>query len=86
MNGSFDATDRSSWYFGNLSRDQATQKLQGKSVGTFLIRRSARIGPDDYVLSVAETEKIANYIIYKEKEHDQYRIGDQRFNDIPQVT
>jgi len=68
-----------------MSRDQAVQKLQGKSVGTFLIRRSPRNSPDDYVLSVAETEKIANYIIYKDKEHDQYKIGDQIFNDMAQL-
>ena len=58
--------------------------FQGKSFGTFLIRRSPRNPSDDYVLSVAETGKIANYIIHKEQDH--YKIGDQIFSDVPQVS
>ena len=57
--------------------------FQGKSYGTFLVRRSARNHQDDYVLSVSEIGKIANYIIHKEQ--DSYRIGDQFFTDVPQV-
>ena len=99
MNGSFDSNDRSVWFFGLMTREQAVSKLQvtyfnqsklfiyhfqGKSFGTFLIRRSPRNPSDDYVLSVAETGKIANYIIHKEQDH--YKIGDQIFSDVPQVS
>jgi len=66
-----------------MTREQAVSKLQGKSFGTFLIRRSPRNPSDDYVLSVAETGKIANYIIHKEQDH--YKIGDQIFSDVPQL-
>ena len=57
--------------------------LKGKSIGTFLIRKSPRGPGDDYVLSVSETGKIANYKITREQ--DYYRIGEMQFADVPQV-
>jgi len=58
-------------------------KLTGKSIGTFLIRKSPRGPADDYVLSVSETGKIANYKITRD--HDYYRIGEMTFADVPQL-
>jgi len=79
----FNANDRSAWFFGVLNREMAVGKLQGKSIGTFLIRKSPRGPGDDYVLSVSETGKIANYKITREQ--DYYRIGEMQFTDVPQL-
>lgn len=79
----FNANDRSAWFFGVMNREVAVSKLTGKSIGTFLIRKSPRGPGDDYVLSVSETGKIANYKITRE--HDYYRIGEMTFTDVPQL-
>ncbi|CAA9993363.1 unnamed protein product [Nesidiocoris tenuis] len=81
----FDPYDRSSWYFGQMSRQDATDLLmEEKEGGVFLVRDSISIH-GDYVLCVREDSKVSHYIINKIQQSDQikYRIGDQLFNDIP---
>lgn len=83
----FDPNDRSSWYFGQMSRQDATDLLMGeKEGGVFLVRDSISIH-GDYVLCVREDSKVSHYIINKIQQNDQikYRIGDQTFNDLPSL-
>ncbi|XP_039297199.1 adapter molecule Crk isoform X1 [Nilaparvata lugens] len=83
----FDPYDRSSWYFGQMSRQDATDLLMGeREGGVFLVRDSATIH-GDYVLCVREDSKVSHYIINKVQQSDQtrYRIGDQTFNDLPSL-
>ncbi|XP_017787101.1 PREDICTED: adapter molecule Crk-like [Nicrophorus vespilloides] len=87
MASSFDTTDKSSWYFGALTRQEATDILLAeRESGVFLIRDSATcIG--DYVLCVKEDSKVSHYIINKTQQSDEvrYRIGDQLFVDLPSL-
>lgn len=62
MAGNFDAEDRSSWFWGRLSRQEAVSLLQGQRHGVFLVRDSIT-SPGDYVLSVSENSKVSHYII-----------------------
>uniref|UniRef100_A0A1B6D8E3 Adapter molecule Crk n=1 Tax=Clastoptera arizonana TaxID=38151 RepID=A0A1B6D8E3_9HEMI len=81
----FDPYDRSSWYFGQMSRQDATDLLMGeKEGGVFLVRDSNTIH-GDYVLCVREDSKVSHYIINKIQQNEQtrYRIGDQNFSDLP---
>lgn len=87
MAASFDPYDKSSWYFGQMSRQDATDLLMGeKEGGVFLVRDSIS-SHGDFVLCVREDSKVSHYIINKVIQNDQviYRIGDQSFNDIPSL-
>jgi len=82
---SFDQHDKESWYFGAMSRQEATDILMAeKEGGVFLVRDSATI-QGDYVLCVREDSKVSHYIINKIQQGEQtrYRIGDQMFTDLP---
>jgi len=84
---SFDHHDRTSWYFGAMSRQDATDLLMGeREGGVFLVRDSATI-QGDYVLCVREDSKVSHYIINKIQQGEQtrYRIGDQMFTDLPSL-
>ena len=66
-----------SWYFGAMSRQDATDLLMSeREGGVFLVRDSATI-QGDYVLCVREDSKVSHYIINKIQQGDQtrYRIG-----------
>ncbi|XP_017853526.1 adapter molecule Crk isoform X2 [Drosophila busckii] len=83
----FDVSDRSSWYFGSMSRQDATEVLMNeRERGVFLVRDSNSI-EGDYVLCVREDTKVSNYIINKVQQQDQivYRIGDQSFENLPKL-
>jgi proto-oncogene C-crk len=85
MASSFDQNDKESWYFGAMSRQDATDLLMGeREGGVFLVRDSATI-QGDYVLCVREDNKVSHYIINKIQQGEQtrYRIGDQMFTDLP---
>jgi len=82
---SFDQHDKESWYFGAMTRAEATDILMSeKEGGVFLVRDSATI-QGDYVLCVREDSKVSHYIINKIQQGEQtrYRIGDQMFTDLP---
>jgi len=84
---SFDHHDKTSWYFGAMSRQDATDLLMGeREGGVFLVRDSATI-QGDYVLCVREDSKVSHYIINKIQQGEQtrYRIGDQMFTDLPSL-
>ncbi|XP_017776143.1 PREDICTED: adapter molecule Crk-like isoform X2 [Nicrophorus vespilloides] len=85
MASSFETAD--SWYFGALTRQEATDILQAeRESGVFLIRDSATcIG--DYVLCVKEDNKVSHYIINRTQQNEEvkYRIGDQLFIDLPSL-
>lgn len=84
---SFDHHDKSSWYFGAMSRQDATDLLMAeREGGVFLVRDSATI-QGDYVLCVREDSKVSHYIINKIQQGEQtrYRIGDQMFTDLPSL-
>ncbi|KAL7726682.1 hypothetical protein ACLKA6_012763 [Drosophila palustris] len=83
----FDVSDRSSWYFGSMSRQDATEVLMNeRERGVFLVRDSNSI-EGDYVLCVREDTKVSNYIINKVQQQDQivFRIGDQSFENLPKL-
>ncbi|KAH8256354.1 hypothetical protein KR032_003398, partial [Drosophila birchii] len=76
-----------SWYFGPMSRQDATETLMNeRERGVFLVRDSNSIA-GDYVLCVREDTKVSNYIINKvqQQDHYVYRIGDQSFDDLPKL-
>ncbi|MBN3296110.1 CRKL protein, partial [Amia calva] len=73
----FDSADRSSWYFGPVSRQEAQNRLQGQRHGMFLVRDSSTC-PGDYVLSVSENSKVSHYII-NSLPNKKFKIGDQDF-------
>ncbi|KAG0712638.1 Adapter molecule Crk [Chionoecetes opilio] len=53
MTGAFDPHDRGSWYFGQMSRQDATDLLMSeRDSGIFLVRDSTTI-IGDYVLCVS---------------------------------
>lgn len=93
MASSFDVHDRNSWYFGAMSRQDATDLLmQERDGGVFLVRDSNTI-VGDYVLCVKEDSKVSHYIINKIQQHHHstqplqtvYRIGDNSFIDLPEL-
>ncbi|XP_044256773.1 adapter molecule Crk [Tribolium madens] len=87
MASTFDHEDKDSWYFGPISRKEATDLLMAeRGGGVFLVRDSATcVG--DFVLCVKEDSKVSHYIINKMQESQQikYRIGDQIFADLPSL-
>lgn len=91
MAGRFDAEDRTAWYWGRLSRQEAVSALQGQRHGVFLVRDSSTC-PGDYVLSVSENSRVSHYIINSVSNNRQsgtglsapwFRIGDQEFEALP---
>ncbi|KAJ8286539.1 hypothetical protein GJAV_G00040330 [Gymnothorax javanicus] len=76
----FDSSDRSSWYFGAVSRQEAQNRLQGQRHGMFLVRDSSTC-PGDYVLSVSENSKVSHYII-NSLPSKKFKIGDQEFEHL----
>lgn len=87
MAATFEPYDRDSWYFGQMSRQDATDLLMGeREGGVFLVRDSNSIH-GDFVLCVREDSKVSHYIINKLQQGDQtrYRIGDQTFPDLPSL-
>ncbi|KAJ3606078.1 hypothetical protein NHX12_028121 [Muraenolepis orangiensis] len=76
----FDSSDRSSWYFGPVSRQEAQNRLQGQRHGVFLVRDSSTC-PGDYVLSVSENSKVSHYII-NSLSSKRFKIGDQEFEHL----
>lgn len=82
---SFDQDDMSSWYFGPMSRQEATDLLMNEKEGGIFLVRDSSTSHGDYVLCVREDSKVSHYIINKIQKFDQirYRIGDQMFNDLP---
>ncbi|XP_044765876.1 adapter molecule Crk [Coccinella septempunctata] len=87
MAGSFDPEDKSSWYFGHMSRQEANDLLEAeREGGVFLVRDSSTcIG--DFVLCVKEDSRVSHYIINKLQHDDRitYRIGDQDFPNLPEL-
>lgn len=77
----FDSSDRSAWYFGPVSRQEAQNRLQGQRHGMFLVRDSSTC-PGDYVLSVSENSKVSHYII-NSLPSKRFKIGDQEFENLP---
>lgn len=87
MDALFDVNDKNSWYFGPMSRQEATEVLMNeRERGVFLVRDSNSI-VGDYVLCVREDTKVSNYIINKIHQQDNfiYRIGDQSFENLPKL-
>lgn len=88
MTGTFDPHDRTSWYFGMMTRQEAQDiLLNEREGGVFLVRDSNTI-PGDYVLCVKEDNKVSHYIINKitNTEHQtRFKIGDQTFADLPSL-
>lgn len=84
----FDVFDRAAWYFGPMSRQDATDLLMNeRESGVFLVRDSTTI-VGDYVLCVREDSKVSHYIINKIPSADDcfmFRIGDQTFSDLPDL-
>ncbi|EEC13132.1 adaptor protein Crk, putative, partial [Ixodes scapularis] len=76
-----------SWFFGPMSRQEATDMLMAEhEAGIFLVRNSATIS-GDLVLCVREENKVSHYIINRVSQDEQtrFRIGDQMFPDIPSL-
>ncbi|KAM7286998.1 adapter molecule Crk [Ixodes scapularis] len=87
MAGNFDPYDKNSWFFGPMSRQEATDMLMAEhEAGIFLVRNSATIS-GDLVLCVREENKVSHYIINRVSQDEQtrFRIGDQMFPDIPSL-
>ncbi|XP_037664753.1 adapter molecule crk isoform X3 [Choloepus didactylus] len=98
MAANFDSEERSSWYWGRLSRQEAVALLQGQRHGVFLVRDSST-SPGDYVLSVSENSRVSHYIINSSGPRppvppspaqpspgvspSRLRIGDQEFDSLP---
>lgn len=77
----FDSSDRSAWYMGPVSRQEAQSRLQGQRHGVFLVRDSSTC-PGDYVLSVSENSRVSHYII-NSLPNRRFKIGDQEFDHLP---
>eukprot|EP00111_Clytia_hemisphaerica_P002042 TCONS_00005760-protein len=72
-----------SWYHGEISRPTSEEILLNQSPGLFLVRDSTSC-KGGYVLSVSENRKVSHYIITNRQ--GQYHIGDQVFNDLPDIV
>lgn len=83
---SFDQNDMTSWYFGGLSRAEASKLLLNETEsGVFLVRDSKTIH-GDYVLCVREDDRVSHYIVNRVISADgttRFRIGNQLFADMP---
>lgn len=81
----FDVNDRSSWYFGALTRQEATDLLHNQDSGTFLVRDSNSL--KGYVLSVSECSKVSHYIINSVLIDglERFQMGEQLFIDLQEI-
>ncbi|XP_053434834.1 crk-like protein [Nycticebus coucang] len=77
----FDSSDRSTWYMGPVSRQEAQTLLQGQRYGTFLVRDSST-RPGSYVLSVSENSQVSHYLINSLPKR-RFKIGHQEFDHLP---
>ncbi|CAF2995135.1 unnamed protein product [Rotaria socialis] len=79
----FNSSDEDSWFFDELSRDDAISTLQNQPDGTFLVRPSSTI-KGDLVLCVKEGSKVSHYIINvcEENSTSIYKIGDKTFSSM----
>lgn len=84
----FDPYDEDSWFFGSMSRDDASKLLSyNNETGAFLVRESST-KDGALVLSVRENkDKVSHYIINKfaDKNQQIFQIGDQMFLDMPNL-
>lgn len=86
----FDPADEDSWFFGYMSRKDASDLLaDGNDVGAFLVRESTT-AKGDLVLSVKENnDKISHYIINKvsskKSQQVRFKIGEHIFSDVPSL-
>lgn len=82
---SFDVNDKFSWYFGALSRQEATEMLQNQESGVFLVRDSSSL--KGFVLSVTEGAKVSHYIISSVVIDglERFQMGDQIFIDLQEI-
>ena len=78
----FNSSDKESWYFGKLTREECQDRLLKQKHGTFLVRDSKSCA-GDYVLSVSENSSVSHYIINKLQ--NRLKIGDQVFNTLPEL-
>jgi len=87
MASTFDHEDKTSWYFGSMSRQEATDLLLAEKEGGVFLVRDSSTSVGDYVLCVREDSKVSHYIINKMQQNEQirYRIGDQIFIDLPSL-
>ncbi|XP_065654136.1 crk-like protein isoform X2 [Hydra vulgaris] len=72
-----------SWYHGDITRPACESILMAQKPGLFLVRDSSSC-KGGYVLSVSENNKVSHYIITNKS--SQYQIGDQTFNDLPEIV
>jgi len=72
-----------SWYHGEIGRSASESILMSQKPGLFLLRDSTTC-KGGYVLSVSENKKVSHYIITNRD--GQYQIGDQTFNDLPEIV
>lgn len=90
MPTTFDPYDEESWFFGFMSRAEATELLTNNNQnGAFLVRESST-AKGDLVLSVKESEdKVSHYIINRipaeNGEQICFKIGEQIFIDMPSL-
>lgn len=84
----FDSYDEDSWFFGFMSRNDATELLLNHNeIGAFLVRESTT-AKGDLVLSVKESnDHVSHYIINTippdKSQQVCFKIGEQKFFDIP---
>ncbi|CAB3405852.1 unnamed protein product [Caenorhabditis bovis] len=87
----FDPFEWRSFFFPNISRDEASRLLSEPNVaiGTFLLRESSR--PGEYSLTVRESNDgniVRHYLIENEQHEDgsaSVKIAKQSFPDIPSL-
>ncbi|XP_057297692.1 crk-like protein [Hydractinia symbiolongicarpus] len=72
-----------SWYHGEIGRSASESILMSQKAGLFLVRDSSTC-KGGYVLSVSENRKVSHYIITHR--NNQYQIGDQTFDDLPEIV
>ncbi|XP_039727696.1 LOW QUALITY PROTEIN: crk-like protein [Pteropus medius] len=77
----FNSSDRSAWYMGPVSHQEAQTWLLGQCHGLFPVRDSSTC-PGDYVLSVPENSRVSHYIIHL-LSYRHFKIEDQEFDHLP---
>lgn len=88
---SFDPEDEESWFFGPMSRADATELLaKNQEIGAFLVRESTTVKLD-LVLTVKDgPDKVSHYIINRfipdnNQQQVCFKIGEQVFIDLPSL-
>ncbi|KAJ8923507.1 hypothetical protein NQ315_010085 [Exocentrus adspersus] len=87
MASCFDHDDWNLWFFGAISRQEATDLLMAEREGGVFLVRESKSSSGDYVLCVKEDSKVSHYIIKTIMQNDQkqYKIGDQVFKRVEDV-